>query len=93
MQQSKQPFWARLQLFARLTFNAGEDAASQLDWLISTTAMIVLFWSRATRDLFSSFGWGIAELHRENGATKFPRPRRPPHSVYRSLSYDQYPNG
>ena len=24
---------------------------SQLDWLISTTAMIVLFWSRVTRDL------------------------------------------
>ena len=26
-------------------------ATSQLDWLNSTTAMIVLFWSRATRDL------------------------------------------
>ena len=32
----------------------------QLDWLISITAMIVLFWSRATRDLLKSFGWGIA---------------------------------
>src|SRR5215469_188618 len=32
---------------------------SQLDWLISTTAMIVLFWSRAKRDLLKSFGWGI----------------------------------
>src|ERR1700730_628048 len=31
---------------------------SQLDWLISMTAMIVLFWSRATRDLLKSFGWG-----------------------------------
>jgi hypothetical protein len=39
-------------------------ATSQLDWLISTTAMIVLFWSRATRDLLKSFGWGIAALHR-----------------------------
>src|SRR3984957_8234128 len=37
---------------------------SQLDWLSSTTAMIVLFWSRATRDLLKSFGWGIAALHR-----------------------------
>src|SRR6516162_1733169 len=37
---------------------------SQLDWLISTTAMIVLLWSRATRDLLKSFGWGIAALHR-----------------------------
>src|ERR1700757_4103040 len=26
-------------------------ATSQLDWLNSTTAMIVLFWSRVTRDL------------------------------------------
>jgi hypothetical protein len=39
-------------------------ATSQLDWLISMTAMIVLFWSRATRDLLKSFSWGIAELHR-----------------------------
>src|ERR1700757_652120 len=27
---------------------------SQLDWLISTTAIIVLFWSRATRDLLKA---------------------------------------
>src|SRR5205807_6534293 len=27
---------------------------SQLDWLISITAMIVLFWSRATRDLLKA---------------------------------------
>src|SRR5437868_3839077 len=39
-------------------------ATSQLEWLISMTAMIVLFWSRATRDLLKSFGWGIAALHR-----------------------------
>src|ERR1700730_4309255 len=39
-------------------------ATSQLDWLISMTAMIVLFWSRATRDLLKSFSWGIAALHR-----------------------------
>ena len=37
---------------------------SQLDWLSSTTAMIVLLWSRATRDLLKSFGWGIVALHR-----------------------------
>src|SRR5689334_12160340 len=47
-------------------------AASQLDWLISMTAMIVLFWSRATRDLLKSFGWGIAALHRLHAATKLP---------------------
>src|SRR6516165_8968831 len=47
-------------------------ATSQLDWLISMTAMIVLFWSRATRDLLKSFGWGIAALHRLHPATKLP---------------------
>src|SRR6516162_11249977 len=64
-------------------------ATSQLDWLSSTTAMIVLFWSRATRDLLRSFGWGIAALHRLDAATKLPRPRRPPHSVYRSRSCER----
>src|SRR4029077_20888457 len=57
---------------------------SLLDWLSSTTAMIVLFWSRATRGLLKSFGWGIAALHRLDAATKLPCPRRPPHSIHRS---------
>jgi len=39
---------------------------------ISTTAMIVLFWSRATRDLLKSFGSGIAGPHRLDTATKLP---------------------
>src|SRR5437868_14767696 len=56
-------------------------ATSQLDWLSSTTAMIVVFWSRATRDLLKSFGWGIAALHRLHAATKLPSPRRPPHRI------------
>ena len=44
MQQSKQPIWARLQLLARLTQMPGTmPPTSQLDWLSSTTAMIVLF--------------------------------------------------
>src|SRR5215813_13602029 len=47
-------------------------ATSQLEWLSSTTAMIVLFWSRATRDLLRSFDWGIAALHRLDAATKLP---------------------
>ena len=29
MQHSKQPFWARLQLLARMTLNAGKDTANQ----------------------------------------------------------------
>src|ERR1700745_4004880 len=53
---------------------------SQLDWLISTTAIIVLFWSRATRDLLKacpgagrgrSAGASLA-LHRLDAATKLP---------------------
>src|ERR1700747_613069 len=43
--------------------------------------MIVLFWSRATRDLLKSFGWGIAALHRLVAATKLPSSRRPSHSI------------
>src|SRR5580693_402915 len=55
-------------------------ATSQLDWLISMTAMIVLFWSRATRDLLKacpgagrgrSAGASLA-LHRLDAATKLP---------------------
>src|ERR1700681_2800291 len=44
-------------------------ATSQLDWLISTTAMIVLSRSKATRDLLKSFGWGIRALHLLPAAT------------------------
>src|SRR5438876_5490111 len=51
-------------------------ATSQLDWLISTTAMIVLSWSRATRDRLKSFGWGIRALHQfgssDDGAISSP---------------------
>src|SRR5215470_8449992 len=65
---------------------------SQLDWLSSTTAMIVLFWSRATRDLLKSFGWGIAALHRLHPATKLPSLRRAPHRIclYRGTMNDQF---
>src|SRR5215472_8553038 len=55
---------------------------SQLDWLSSTTAIIVLLWSRATRDLLKSFGWGIVALHQLNTATKLPSLRRPPHRIF-----------
>src|SRR3977135_3290668 len=54
---------------------------SQLDWLISTAAMIVLSWSRATRDLLKSFGWGIRALHQLDAATMVPSPRRLPHTI------------
>src|ERR1700681_610686 len=51
-------------------------ATSQLDWLISTTAMIVLSWSKVTRDLLKSLGWGIRALHQLGTATMVPSPRR-----------------
>src|SRR5215831_2308718 len=63
---------------------------SQLDWLSSTTAMIVLLWSRATRDLLRSFGWGIAVLHRLDAATKLPPPRRPPHRIFQYASTERW---
>src|ERR1700693_6066286 len=46
--------------------------------------MIVLFWSRATRDLLKSFGWGIAatpSVRCSDEVATFPR--RPPHSIFR----------
>src|ERR1700757_1849972 len=49
---------------------------SQLDWLSSTTAMIVLSWSKATRDLLKSFSWGITALRQlfasDDGAISSP---------------------
>src|SRR5436309_54995 len=59
-------------------------ATSQLDWLSSITAMIVLFWSRATRDLLKSFGWGIAGTPSIRYSDEVAISRRPPHSIYRS---------
>src|SRR5439155_17487874 len=61
---------------------------SQLEWLSSTTAMIVLFWSRAMRDLLKSFGWGIAGTPSIRYSDEVAIPRRRPHSVYRSPSRD-----
>ena|SRR6516165_4224533 len=45
--------------------------------------MIVLFWSRATRDLLKSFGWGIRALHQLIPLQRLmvPSPRRMPHSI------------
>src|SRR5438105_10699100 len=64
-------------------------ATSQLDWLSSMTAMIVLFWSRATRDLLKSFGWGIAGTPSIRYSDEVAISRRPPHSIYRSLSQNE----
>src|SRR5262249_48449702 len=57
-------------------------ATSQLDWLISITAINVASCSRATRDLLKSFSCGMGELHRFVAATLVRFPRRSPHSIY-----------
>jgi hypothetical protein len=43
--------------------------------------MFVLSWSKATRDLLKSFGWGIRALHQRDAATMVPSPRRLPHTI------------
>src|SRR5260221_13564431 len=43
--------------------------------------MIVLSWSKATRDLLKSLGWGIRALHQLGTATMVPSPRRLPHTI------------
>src|ERR1700745_2850584 len=91
MQQSKQPFWARLQLFAWLTLNTGKHAGNQPARVAqldhgNDRAILVQGDEGSAQSLPrrrpGSFGWGIAALHRENAATKLPRPCRPPPSVF-----------
>ncbi len=81
MQQAKQSFWARLQLLARLTLNAGKHAGNQparLAQLDDGNDRVILVqgdeglaqslpWRKP-----GSFGWGIAALHRLDAATKLP---------------------
>src|SRR5260370_33296698 len=95
MQHGKQLFWARLQLLARLTLNAGNYAANQPARLAqlddgNDRAILVQGDEGPAQSLPrrrpGSFGWGIAALHRLHAATKVPFPRRPPHSLSRSPS-------
>src|ERR1700739_1834424 len=90
MQEGKQPLRPRLQLFARLTFNAGEDAANQPARLAhldhgNDRAILVQGDEGPAQSLPrrrpGSFGWGIAALHRLVAATKLPSSRRPSHSI------------
>jgi hypothetical protein len=51
--------------------------------------MIVLSWSKATRDLLKSFGWGIRALHLLPAATMVPSPRRlPPYHLAGGGGFD-----
>src|ERR1700724_1606153 len=86
MQHGKQPFWARLQLLARLTLNAGEHTANQ-------PARLAHLDDGNDRAILVEGDEGPAQVvrlgHRGtpslDAATKLPFPRRPPHSISRSL--------
>src|SRR5258705_4737513 len=84
MQYGKQPFWAWLQLLARLTLNTRNDAANQ-------PARLAQLDDGNDRAILVEGDEGPAQVvrlgHRGtpsvNAATKLPFPRRPPHSVFR----------
>src|SRR3984893_19555272 len=71
-------------------------ATSQLDWLSSTTAMIVLSWSKATRDLLKSFSWGIGALRQlfasDDGAISFAACPIPSHCWRKPDSNLRFPD-
>src|SRR3981189_808100 len=56
-------------------------ATSQLDKLISITAISVLSCSKTIRDWFRSFGFCIGGLHRVTSATMCAISSPPPHSI------------
>src|SRR4029077_6250790 len=65
LQQGKQPFWAWLQLLARLTLNAGEPAGEQparLAHLDDGYDRAILV--QGDEGPARSFGWDIVALHR-----------------------------
>jgi hypothetical protein len=84
MQHGKQPFWARLQLLARLTLNAGKHTANQ-------PARLAQLDDGNDRAILVQGDEGPAQIvrlgHRGTPsvrtATKLPCSRRPPHSIYR----------
>ena len=81
---SKTPSPATASFFSGWRLTPGMiPATSQLDWLISITAINVLSWSRAASDLLhghSTVAWGTPSVVT---ATMVPCPRRSPHSVSR----------
>src|SRR5215467_814808 len=83
MQHRKQPFWARLQLLARLTLNTRNYAADQ-------PARLAQLDDGNDRAILVQGDEGPAQVvrlgHRGTpfgsiAATKLPRPRRPPHRI------------
>src|SRR5215813_12471760 len=90
MQQSKQPFWARLQLFAWLTLNAGKHVGNQP----ARVAQLDHGNDRAIRVQGDEGSAQVVRLgHRGTPSIKcsdeVAMPRSPPHSVYRSRSCER----
>src|SRR5438046_6701005 len=87
MQQAKQPFWARLQLLARLTLNPGKHAGNQ-------PARVAHLDDGNNRAILVQGDEGPAQVvrlgHRGTPSVRCSDEvaisRRPPHSIYRSLS-------
>ena len=84
MQQGQQPFWAWLQLLARLTFNTRNNAANkparlaQLD--DGNDRAILVHGDEGPAQVVRLGHLGTPSL---DAATKLPCPRRPPHSIFR----------
>src|SRR4029077_8759083 len=57
-------------------------AASQLDWLISSTTTMVLFCSKVIRERLRSSIWVMGHLHRFRTTTTVPDLCRRPHSFW-----------
>src|SRR5438093_11101258 len=85
MQQWKQPFWAWLQLLARLTLNPGKHAGDE-------PARLAQLEDGNDRAILVQGDEGSAQVVRLghsgtpslDAATKLPFPRRPPHRISRS---------
>src|SRR5438045_8809739 len=87
MQQAKEPFWARLELLARLTLNPGKHAGDE-------PARLAHLDDGYDRAILVQGDEGSAQVVRLghsgtpslNAATKLPFPRRPPHRISWSRS-------
>src|SRR5882762_1308387 len=82
MQQGKQPFWARLQLLARLTLNAGKHTGNQPTRLAhlddGNNCAILVQGDEGPAQVVRLGHRGTPSVHT---ATMVPSPRRLPHSI------------
>jgi hypothetical protein len=92
MQQDKQPFWVRLQLFARLTLNAGKHPGNEPARLAQlddgNDRAILVQGDEGPAQVVRLGHRGTPSVH---AATKLPRPRRPPHSICWSHIHGEIP--